>query len=168
MNEYFENERSDDGRLQVKQLYKDLYVTKQPVDDETNRNDWRQSMLPCGCTLQMILVVIALVSGIYSYLAVAKDIETKVAVQEGLGVLKKVSLTAWTVFVVFNLVVLIYYWRSCWDSLLSGARTLTSMLGMLCSCCVSRRNQNLETVFKPTWTQREKNGMEISENDKYS
>jgi len=152
MKEYIECESSDDYKLKVKDLYRNLYVTEQPVDDETNRNNWRQYSLFFGCTVQMFLVVIALLSGIYSYLAVAKDIETEVAVKVGLDVLKNVSLTGWAGFIVFNIVVLVYYWTSCWDSLLSWTRTLTSVLGMLGRCCVSRRNQKLETVFKPTWT----------------
>lgn len=146
---YFENV-SDNGKLKVKPEYKNLFFTERPVDDESNHNDWRQNVVVRDCTLQVFLVVIALVSGIYSYLAIAQGIETEVAVQVGLDVLKNVSSVAWAVFVVFNLVVLIYYCRSCLDTLISGFRFLTSLLSR---CCATPRNVNLETAFEPTWKQ---------------
>lgn len=145
--DYFENERHD-GKLTVKPQYTNLFITEQPVENETDRNAWRQSVCLCGCTFQMLLVIIALFSGIYSYFSVAQDIDTEVAVQVGLDVLTDVSVSAWLGFIIFNLVVLVYYWRACWDSLISGFRGLISML---CICCASPKNQNLETVFKPTW-----------------
>ena len=90
---YFENEVSDNGKLEVKPKYKNLIYTEQPVDDESNRNEWRQIVVVRGYTLQVFLVGIALISGIYSYLAIAQGIETEVAVQVGLDVLKNVSST---------------------------------------------------------------------------
>jgi len=159
---YFENEVSDNCKLKIKPEYNNLFFTEQPVDDDSKHNDWRQIVVVHGFTLQALLVGIALVSGIYSYLKVAQGIETEVAVQVGLDVLQNVSSTAWAVFGVFNLVVLIYYIRSCLNSLISGSRTLTSMI---CSCCASPRNFNLETAFKPTWAQRE--SFESSKSDEH-
>jgi len=148
------SKKSDGRKLKVRDEYKSLFVAECPVDDESNKSNWRQIVVVRGCTLQLLLVVIALVSGIYSYLAVAQDIETEVAVQDGLGVLKNVSKTAWAVFVLFNLVVIIYYSNSCWNSLISGYRTVKAMVLILFTCCVNRRNLKLETAFKPTWACR--------------
>jgi len=153
--EYFA--KGHDGIMEVKSHYKNLFIAAQPVEDETDRNAWRQRVFRCGCrcgcTYQMFLVIVALLSGIYSYLSVAQNIDTELAVQEGIDVLKDVSLNAWAGFLVFNLAVLIYYWRVCWDSLISGFCTLTSMF---CNCCASSKNQDLETVFKPTWNSYKK------------
>jgi len=100
-------------------------------------------------TFQMLLVLIAVVTGIYSYISIAKDIETKVAVQVGLNVLMDVRASAWGVFVTYNIIVLVYYWRSFWNSIVSGCHYTLSALH--CNCCRASDNPCLETAFNPTW-----------------
>jgi len=153
--DYFENECDDNGRLIVRSQYNIFFSSEKPVGNTENLNAWRQNKCLCRCSWQMVLVFIALISGIFSYLQIAQGIETEEAVQVGLNVLNDVSLSAWVVFAVYNLVVLIYYWRSCWNSLKSGCRTFCSML---CRCCRLSTNQVLETAFKRTWS---RSGTEI-------
>jgi len=150
---YFKDKKDGEGKLEVKKPdMKEWYVTFVPGDDNTNQDAWREKELFYKITLQMLLVLIAVITGIYSYLSIAKDIETKVAVQDGINVLKGVRTRAWCVFVLYNVVVLVYYWRSFWNSIVSGLHY--TLISLRCDCCRVSGNQHLETAFKPTWDER--------------
>jgi len=139
MKMYFKKDKDHDGKLRVVSQFEKFYVTEEPLRQTATKDIWRQKL-----SYQMCLVLISLLSGLYSYLKVAKDIETEVAVQTGLGVLKNVSDFAWLTFTIYNLTVLIYYRRSCWDSLISGFRSLRLMLS---KCGRISSNKSLETEF---------------------
>jgi len=146
---YFESERDDDGKLQLRKQYKDWFVTYEPADDLTNHNAWRQAKFLQTCTLQLILVVLAVLLGGYSYLAIARDIETEAAVQDGMEVLKGIGYVDWCLFAAYNIIVLLYFWKSLISTIKSGYNYILFFL--YGECCKSIENENLETTFKPTW-----------------
>jgi len=155
---YFENGCDEHEKLIVKSEFKNLFVTKDPVCHKAHMNAWRQKKCVHRFSWQIFLVFIALITGFYSYLEIAKGIEIEQAVQVGLDVLNDVSLVAWVVFIVYNSVVVIYYWGPCWNSLTSGCYTFCSMLY---KCFGISTNQMLETAFKPTWSARSSSRREI-------
>jgi len=160
---YFDED--EDGKLKPKAdaHCEGWYVTFVPADGHENPNAWRQYKffnISFCCvskrfyiTWQMLLVIIAIITGVYSYLYIARDIETQVAVQEGVKVLEDVTLEACIAFAIYNIVVLIYYWRSCWNSIVSGL--YYTIFALRCGCLRASENTCLETVFKPTWTMKD-------------
>jgi len=154
---YFEETLDEDGKLQTRKQYKHLYVTHESVDDNTDQNAWMREEFCSNCTYQLLLVIVAILLGMCSYLAIAKDIETEVAVQDGIKVLEGVGFFEWFIFAIYNLVVLGYYRKWFISSFKSGLSYIRSAL--LCECCKLFDNPNLETTFKPTWdnTGRDKN-----------
>jgi len=141
---YFEDKIDEDGKLRIRKQYKDWYVTHEPVDDISDQNASMKEK-----RFQKCLVIVAVGLAIYVYLAIAKDIETEVAVQDGIKVLKDVRIADWFIFAIYNLVVVVYYRKRLISSLKSWWSYIRSAL--FCECCRVMDNPSLETTFKPTW-----------------
>jgi len=148
-HKYFEKNFDNDDKLQIKKQYKDCFVTHKPLDDITNQNAWMKTKLPCNCTYQLLLVIVAVFLGMYSYFTIASDIETDAAVQQGTQVLKAISVFEWVMFALYNVLVLAYYRKWVINSMKSGLSYIRSAL--CCECCKVLENKDLETTFKPTW-----------------
>jgi len=146
---YFEDELDEDGRLQVRKRCKDWFVTYEPVDDITNQNTWRQKKFLQLCSYQFCLVVLAILLGGYSYLVIGKDIDTEVAVQDGIKVLTAIGPLSWCVFAAYNIIVLIYYQNWFIGTIKSWYNYV--LIVLFCKCCRAYDNQKIETTFKPTW-----------------
>jgi len=149
---YFEEKRDKEGKLQIRQQWKDWYVTYEPADVLTDRNARRQELVAIR-TYKTFLVVIAVLLGVYSYLAIAKDITTEVAVQDGMKVLKVIGPQSWCLFAAYNITVLLYYSNWFISTIKSGYDYILIIL--FCKCCRAFDNQRLETTFKPTWDMTE-------------
>jgi len=152
---YFEKSQ-DNSKLHIKDEYKDYFLTYEPLCDSTNQNVWRQGGLIYIrrhgkvifiFTYQHFLVFAAIILGIYSYLAIGKDIETEVAVQNGMEVLKDVGPIERLVFAVYNIIVLVYYHKSLVNSLRSGWNSILSVI--FCKWCRASQDQTMETTFRP-------------------
>jgi len=163
----------DKLRIKDDDHFKDWWLIFEAADDNKDQDNWRQEPLiylrrtpskDFYINWQIILVMFAVITGIWSYVSIAMDIETKVAVQEGFDVLDNVGVSAWCVFIIYNIVVLIYYWRSFWNSALSGWHYTLSALR--CECFSDSDNQ-LETTFTPIWSQNERSS-KIVTNEKRS
>jgi len=100
-------------------------------------------------TYQHVLVIAAITTGVYSYLSIGKDIETEVAVQDGLKVLENVGSFERFVFAVYNITVLIYYHKLLVHKFKSGWNYILSVI--FCKWCRTSDDQRIETTFKPTW-----------------
>jgi len=132
-------------QLCVAKPHKNWFVTFE-VESQNTRQDVSGEKEIFGKHIwQFMTVLIAALTGCYSYLKIAKDIETEEVVQGGLEALKDVSGLAWGVFAVYNIIVLMYYRRSCFNSIYSGWYFTLNILR--CKCCKSEE-QNLETVFR--------------------
>jgi len=149
---YFDEKFDEDGKLQIRKPYKDWYVTH-AVDNITTQNTSMKEKLFHTSSSQLFLVIIAVLLGIYAYLAIAKDIETEAAVQDGIEVLKGVGLLEWYLFAVYNLLVLAYYRKIFVSSIKSFWGCIRSALFF--ECCTVLDNPSLETTFQPTWEKTE-------------
>lgn len=151
---YFEEKSKDETKLQIKQVYKKYFLTFEPTRDCTNQNSWRQGKLIVWrhgkltyiFTYQHFFVLAAITLGIYSYLAIGKDIETEVAVQNGMEVLEDVGPIERLAFAIYNIIVMLYYHESLINSLKSGWNSILSVI--FCKWCKASQDQTMETTFK--------------------
>jgi len=166
---YFD-ERDGILRLKDDDNFKDWWLIFEAADDSKDQDEWRQKKWfsvrwkhsqseDFFINWQIVLVMLAVITGIWSYISIAMDIETKVAVQQGFNVLANVGVSAWCVFIIYNIVVLIYYWRSFWNSALSGWHYTLSALR--CECFSDSHSQ-LETTFTPIWSQNDKSSKSVT------
>jgi len=138
---YFESDSHHDT-LQIKEQYrnKNYFVISEPVPDLTDQSNWRKGIC------QWLLVLSAIILGLYSYLAIGRKVETEEAVQEGMNVLEDVTFFQWLAFAIYNIVVLVYYHKSVINSIITGYKYILSVL--FCVWCRASDNSNLETTFK--------------------
>jgi len=148
---YFVEKKDEESKVRLRDNneLKEWFVTFSPPEDSKNQDLWMKTELFHKISLQMLFVVVAVVTGIYCYLSIAQNIETRVAVQEGLSVLNPVSGLNWCVFALYNIVLLIYYGSSFWGSISSGWHYTLSALR--CTCFRASDNNSLETAFNPMW-----------------
>jgi len=143
---YFEEKVPDDTKVQIRKEFEDYFLRYEPICDRTNQNAWRQGKLIGIFTLQHFLVSAAITLGMFSYLFIGKDIETEVAVQNGMKVLTDVGSFELSVFAGYNIIVLVYYHHSFVNSLKSGWNSILSVV--FCKWCKTSQDQTMETTFR--------------------
>ena len=85
-------------------------------------------------------------TGLGSYLLIARNIELTAAVKQGVNVLGSANVSdgGWVCFVLFWLLIIVYFHREFAHDMQVGV----SSLGIMCKGCKSE-DENIETVFNP-------------------
>jgi len=151
---YFTQKKGEDTSFTPNPGFEEWFDTTVVENDHRNPNEWRTRWkISCGkvsITAQMVLVAIAICSGLASYFGIARNISTEEAVEDGVDTLKTIQTKYWIAFGVYNLVVVIYYWKTLVSSFGS---VMSQVAGLLTCVCFRMKKSNvpLETAFKPTW-----------------